>query len=87
VISNNISQLFKPGVAYYKVGICLLNLSSEAHQQWDLFNSPQGNDSLMNVLDKINQRFGTDSAFFVAQGIDEKWSMRRELLTPQYTTN
>jgi len=87
VISDNINQLFKPGVAYYKVGIGLLNLSSEAHQQWDLFNPPQGNEPLMNVLDKINQRYGTDSAFFVAQGIDEPWSMRRELLTPQYTTN
>ncbi len=41
----------------------------------------------MNVLDKINQRYGSDSAFFVAQGIDEEWSMRRELLNPQYTTN
>lgn len=87
VISHNIQQLFKPGVAYYKVGIGLLNLSSEKHQQWDLFNQPKGNAPLMNVLDKINQRYGTDSAFFVAQGIDEQWAMRRELLTPQYTTN
>jgi DNA polymerase V len=63
VISDNINQLFKPGVAYYKVGIGLLNLSSEEHLQWDLFNPPQGNDPLMNVLDKINQHFGTDSAF------------------------
>ncbi|HEY7864513.1 MAG TPA: Y-family DNA polymerase [Psychromonas sp.] len=87
VISDNMNQLFKPGVAYYKVGIGLLNLSSEEHQQWDLFNPPRGNGPLMNVLDKINQRYGTDSAFFIAQGIDEQWSMRRELLTPQYTTN
>jgi len=86
-ISDNIHQLFKPGVAYYKVGIGLLSLSSETHQQLDLFNPPLGNASLMNVLDKINQRYGSDSAFFMAQGIDEKWSMRRELLTPQYTTN
>tara|TARA_R110001583_G_scaffold189195_1_gene351931 strand:+ start:681 stop:1937 length:1257 start_codon:yes stop_codon:yes gene_type:complete len=86
-ISENIHQLFKPGVAYYKVGIGLLNLSSEAHQQWDLFNPPFENVPLMNVLDKINQRYGRDSAFFMAQGIDDQWSMRRELLTPQYTTN
>lgn len=86
-ISSNIHQLYKPGVRYYKVGIGLLSLSSEEHQQWDLFNPPQSNTPLMNVLDKINQRYGTDSAFFVAQGIDEQWSMRRQLLTPQYTTN
>jgi len=86
-ISDNIHQLFKPGVKYYKVGIGLLNLSSEENQQWDLFTPPEGNRSLMNVLDKINQRYGSDSAFFVAQGINEQWAMRRALLTPQYTTN
>lgn len=86
-ISENIHQLFKPGVAYYKVGIGLLNLNSETHQQWDLFNPPLDNVALMNVLDNINQRYGSNSAFFMAQGIEEKWSMRRDLLTPQYTTN
>tara|TARA_R110001583_G_scaffold22377_7_gene84031 strand:+ start:33596 stop:34852 length:1257 start_codon:yes stop_codon:yes gene_type:complete len=86
-ISGNIQQLYQPGVAYYKVGIGLLNLSSEAHLQWDLFHPAKGNTPLMAVLDNINKRYGTDSAFFVAQGINEHWSMRRELLTPQYTTN
>jgi len=86
-ISDNIHLLFKPGVAYYKVGVGLLSLSSETHQQLDLFNPALGNAPLMSVLDKINQRYGSNSAFFMAQGIDEQWSMRRELLTPQYTTN
>ena len=87
IISNNIHQLYKPGIAYYKVGVGLLSLSSEKNQQWDLFEPPAGNGQLMNVLDQINQRYGSDSAFLAAQGIDEKWSMRRALLTPQYTTN
>lgn len=86
-ISENIHHLFKVGVNYYKVGVGLLNLSSEENQQWDLFSPSVSNASLMKVLDNINQRYGRDSAFFVAQGIDEKWAMRRELLTPQYTTN
>lgn len=86
-ISENIHLLFKQGVAYYKVGIGLLSLSSEKHQQWDLFNLQQENTALMDVLDKINRRYGSDSAFFMAQGVDAQWSMRRELLTPQYTTN
>lgn len=86
-ISENIHQLFKPGVAYYKIGIGLLSLSSEANQQGDLFSPPIDNIPLMNVLDQINNRYGTDTGFFAAQGIEEKWSMRRELLSPQYTTN
>ncbi|GLS92403.1 DNA polymerase V subunit UmuC [Psychromonas marina] len=86
-IKDNINQLFKPGVAYYKVGVGLLNLSSEKNQQWDLFVPPQENTPLMSVLDQINQRYGSDCAFFAAQGINQVWGMRRELLTPQYTTN
>ena len=87
VISENIQLIFNSSVSYYKIGVGLLNLSNEAHLQWDLFTPPQNNVPLMNVLDKINQRYGSDSAFFMAQGIDEKWAMRRKLLTPQYTTN
>ncbi|WP_025566086.1 Y-family DNA polymerase [Psychromonas sp. SP041] len=86
-ISDYIYLIFNPSIAYYKIGVGLLNLSSETHQQWDLFNPPHGNAPLMNVLDNINQRYGTNSAFFIAQGIAEKWAMRRNLLTPQYTTN
>jgi len=86
-ISDNIHQLYKPGVAYYKIGVGLLNLSSEIYQQGDLFSPPKDNMPLMKVLDNINSRYGTDTAFFVAQGVEEKWSMRRELLSPQYTTN
>lgn len=85
-VSENIGQLFKVGVAYYKVGVGLLNLSDVKHQQLELFHPLQSNSALMNVLDNINQRYGNDSAFFAAQGMNEPWAMRRELLTPQYTT-
>ncbi|MDN2662192.1 Y-family DNA polymerase [Psychromonas sp. 14N.309.X.WAT.B.A12] len=84
-LSECIEQLFNASVRYYKVGVGLLNLSSAKHQQFDLFNAVH-NPSLMNVVDGINQRYGTNSVFFAAQGIQESWAMRRELLTPQYTT-
>ncbi|WP_019615341.1 Y-family DNA polymerase [Psychromonas ossibalaenae] len=85
-VSESIEQLFQSGAAYYKVGVGLLNLSSEQHQQWDLFSAAQENSALMQVVDKINQRYGSDKTFFAAQGINEKWAMRRRFLTPQYTT-
>lgn len=36
----------------------------------------------MNVLDKVNQRYLNNSAFLWEQEKDEKWAMRRNLLTP-----
>ena len=85
-ISVSLQQLFKPGVRYYKIGIGLLDLSNAKNQQLELFSSTKQNNELMQVLDAINQRYGSDSAFIAAQGIHQKWNMRRELLTPQYTT-
>jgi DNA polymerase V len=40
----------------------------------------------MKVMDNINQKYGTDTALLASQGTDEKWAMRRQFLTPQYTT-
>ena len=79
-------QLFKEGVRYYKIGVGLLDLSDGTHEQFDLLNPVPNNTKLMSVFDQINGKYGSDTMFMAAQGIDEKWGMRRELLTPQYTT-
>jgi len=41
---------------------------------------------LMDVLDKINRQ-GRGHLFFAAQGVTPQWSMKREFLSPAYTTN
>ncbi|WP_144207572.1 Y-family DNA polymerase [Shewanella donghaensis] len=78
-------QLYNPHTRYYKMGIGLLDLSPTKHRQGDLF-TPEKDPALMQVYDQLNQRYGTDTVFIAAQGIEGKWHMRRELLTPQYTT-
>ncbi|MFT6986376.1 MAG: DNA polymerase V [Psychromonas sp.] len=85
-INDNIDSLFQPGIQYYKVGVGLLNLSSELNQQFELFSEPKSDNRLMKVLDNINHKYGTDTALLASQGVDEKWAMRRQFLTPQYTT-
>ena len=79
-------SLFKEPVRYYKIGVGLIDLVNGQHQQYDLFNPEPNNQPLMNVFDALNQRYGRDTVFVAAQGIEQKWSMRREMLSPQYTT-
>ncbi|WP_338049789.1 Y-family DNA polymerase [Psychromonas antarctica] len=86
-INENIDALFETGIEYYKVGVGLLDLSNEQQQQFELFNERKSDHGLMKILDGINQKYGTDSARLASQGLDEKWAMRRQFLTPQYTTN
>lgn len=79
-------ELFCEGVRFYKIGVGLLDLTDGKHEQSDLFNPMPNDPKLMTVYDSLNQRYGSDTLFLGAQGIAQKWSMRREMLTPHYTT-
>ena len=65
----------------------MLDLSDMRHEQYDLFSKTKPNPKLMNVYDDVNNRFGTNSIYLAAQGTSQRWAMRREMLSPQYTTN
>ncbi|WP_114635269.1 Y-family DNA polymerase [Vibrio splendidus] len=79
------TRLFKPGVSYYKIGVGALNLVSDKQRQQDLF-SEQDNPALMQAIDKLNIKLGRDSIFLAAQGTTHDWAMKRNFLSPQYTT-
>ncbi|MDA0152239.1 Y-family DNA polymerase [Vibrio sp. Makdt] len=79
-------QIYKRGIRFYKVGVGLIDLVSSKYEQQDLFNVKPNNHALMTVLDGINSRYGRDTLFLGAQGIEQKWAMKRNRLTPQYTT-
>jgi DNA polymerase V len=79
-------ELFYKGVKYYKIGVGLIDLVDSSHEQKDLFNAEPNNEKLMLVFDNLNQRYGKNTLFLGAQGTEQKWAMRRNMLTPQYTT-
>jgi DNA polymerase V len=57
--------------------------------QLNLFDdtAPRANaTALMNILDSVNQRNGRGTLFFAGQGIEKKWQMKREMLSPRWTT-
>lgn len=86
IASKLSDQLYHDGVRFYKCGVGLLDIvNSNLHQQ-DLFQPSVDNVELMMCLDRINERFGRNTAHIAGQGIKQKFSMRREFLSPQYTT-
>lgn len=40
----------------------------------------------MEVLDQLNAKDGKGTLFFAGQGIQQQWQMKREMLSPRYTT-
>jgi len=46
----------------------------------------RGSSSLMETVDKVNRSHGSGTLFYASAGTDRPWSMRREFLSPAYTT-
>ncbi len=82
-----LDAVWRDGYRYAKAGVVLSDFYDRAVVQPDLFIAPAvsaASDPLMQVLDVINRRGGR--VFFAAQGVGGGWSMKREHLSPAYTT-
>ncbi len=84
-------KIYKTGFHYKKVGVYFEGLTSQGQRQLDLFNQPTDEslhkkDSLMNVLDGINHKFGRHTIKLAAEGFSKPWAMRADMQSPHYTT-
>ena len=83
-----LTRCFQDGFRYAKAGVLLEGLVNENCIQQDLFNAPETpkQKALMNTLDALNARYGRDTLYLAGQGIQQSWQMRRERLSPRFTT-
>ena len=84
-----LETIWKPGHRYQKGGVMLGDFFSQGVAQFNLFdeNAPRENSqALMAVLDTLNQKQGRGTLYFAGQGIQQQWQMKREMLSPRYTT-
>ncbi|EOF9232378.1 Y-family DNA polymerase [Klebsiella pneumoniae] len=81
--------IWKNGHRYQKAGVMLGDFYSQGVAQLNLFdeNPPRKNSQkLMNILDHLNAENGHGTLYFAGQGIQQQWQMKREMLSPRYTT-
>jgi DNA polymerase V len=82
--------LYRPGHAYQRIGVMLLDLVPEGVRQltfWDLDADRRPRQALMQALDKVNATFGRGTLVLAAAGLGKKpWHMRQERRSPRYTT-
>lgn len=82
--------LWLDGYRYAKAGVMLSDFYDPGVYQLGLFDAPlvrKGADQkLMQLLDNLNAKYNK-SIWFASQGTKQDWSMKRELLSPAYTTN
>ena len=89
-IANAISAVFNciyaSGVNFYRCGVGALELENTQFQQGDLFSLNEEDPELMRCYDRINNRYGNDTLQLAAQGKIDKWHMRRDFLSPSFTS-
>ncbi|MGP0152167.1 translesion error-prone DNA polymerase V subunit UmuC [Pantoea ananatis] len=88
VAMDALDQIWLDGQRYMKAGVMLGDFFSQGVSQLNLFDEyrPQPNsEALMRVVDGLNQS-GKANLFFAGQGIEKSWAMKREMLSPCYTT-
>lgn len=82
-----LKQLFKPGYAYQKAGVMLMELRDAGGEQGLLFNAaPPDRPALMQVIDRANAQWGSGTLRLASEGVSKPWQMRRDHVSPAYTT-
>jgi len=86
-IEPTLPGLFLPGRRYKKAGVTFFGLANAAAQQ-ELFAAPESerDQRLYNAIDQINRQLGKRSVFHLAEGMTQPWTMKRDHLSPCYTT-
>ncbi|CAI8702513.1 Y-family DNA polymerase [Kosakonia quasisacchari] len=84
-----LDAIWKDGHRYQKAGVMLGDFFSQGVAQLNLFddNAPRADsEKLMAVLDELNAKDGRGTLYFAGQGIQPVWQMKRDMLSPRYTT-
>ncbi|EJH7374589.1 translesion error-prone DNA polymerase V subunit UmuC, partial [Salmonella enterica] len=83
-----LDRIWVDGHRYAKAGCMLNDFTQTGVSQLNLFDEVQPrerSEQLMQVLDGINHP-GKGKIWFAGRGIAPEWQMKRELLSPAYTT-
>ncbi|MBD3238644.1 MAG: DUF4113 domain-containing protein [Candidatus Moranbacteria bacterium] len=87
---ETLRYLYRPGYNYKKIGIVLGNFQPLGLAQTDLFGQfkkAAGRNRLMQVVDRINQQWGSSTLRYAACGIEKAWQMKQLRKSPRYTTS
>lgn len=83
-----LEEIYLDGYFYKKASVYLSGLIPKEYSQYNLYESnPLKKQNLMEALDYINYKQGHDSLSFASQGTIQRWKMKQENTSPNYTLN
>lgn len=86
-VTRILDRIWREGFAWKKAGVMMLDLTAKGSAPPSLFDAvPKHNDGLMLAIDTINARHGRGSVGLGLAGKAQDWRMRRDNLSPSFTT-
>ena len=82
-----VKGIFTPGCRYRKSGVIFFGLEKAEGRQGTLFGGNAVKSELFRAADKLNAKFGRGTLFLLGEGIEKPWQMKRDMLSPAYTTD
>jgi len=83
---EGIRKIYRKGYRYKKAGVILYGLTNANQTRGLLDNDRENSDAIMSTLDRINHRYGSSTIRLASEGITKSWRMKREKVSPCYTT-
>ena len=84
---QGIRKIYREGYRYKKAGVILYGLTKSNQVRGLLDYDRESSDAIMNTMDRINGRYGSSTIRLASEGIEKSWRMRRESVSPCYTTS
>lgn len=83
-----LERVYKPGFAYHKLGIFLTDIVADMEMQQSIFAGIDNERRvrLMQAVDLVNRKYGSFTVRPLAVSYEHGWEMRRNHLSPRYTT-
>lgn len=85
-----LKKIYLPGIYYQKCGVMMLETVSSNGLQNDMFgfsSDDTKSQALMDVMDRINQKYSKGTIKIASEGNVQAWKMQRKFLSPNYTGN
>ena len=85
---KGLNIIYRNNILYVKCGIILSDLIDEKNSQRNLiFEDIKKDNNLIFIIDKINNRFNSDTLRLATQPLSPTWGMRQLKKSPSYTTS
>ena len=84
-----LKKIYRPGYAYKKTGVMLMDIGEAQTAQGSLLlehGSGKRTEGLMKAMDALNLRYGRNTVSVFSSSAPKPWAMRREAMSPCYTT-